>query len=91
MVNKGQSPRVKVYLISEDEVRLEGTDVGTFFQFNFSAGHETLARIRYRKGGVLVEKEREKARKKTKPKPRRRTIDPTVFLPLITSKDKRNK
>ena len=83
MVNKGKSPNVKVRLISEDEVRLEGPNVGVFFEFNFNNSYETPAKIRYRNGSVLVEMSR-KDKKKSAPKTsKRRPIDPTVFLSLI--------
>lgn len=71
---------MKVRLISEDEVRLEGHNVGSFFQFNFSEGDETPASVRYRKGGVLIEAKRPKPAKKPQPKKRAVTINSSALL-----------
>ncbi|MDG6989577.1 MAG: hypothetical protein JRN21_09720 [Nitrososphaerota archaeon] len=83
MVNMGKSPSVKVRLISEDEVRLEGPNIGVFFEFNFNNSHETPAKIRYRNGGILIEMPR-KVKGKTTPKTvKQQSIDSTIFLSLI--------
>lgn len=54
-MNKGKSPEGVVRLMSEDSIEIEGRGVGTFMQNNLENEHEIKVKVRYRKGGILLE------------------------------------